>query len=64
MYKYASNGPVELEVELDRSQPKRAKYELLIISVSDVQIALGFVMGALALLVASKTSEDADYETD
>lgn len=64
MVAYASNEPVELEVEFSRPRPDGKKYELLIISVSDVQISLGFVRGQLALLVASKTSEDADYEID
>ena len=64
MVAYASNYPVELEMEFSQPRSDCSKYELLIISVSDVQIALGFVMGALALLVASTTSKDAGYEID
>ncbi|MBN2313775.1 MAG: hypothetical protein JXM79_07580 [Sedimentisphaerales bacterium] len=64
MVAYASKEPVELEVEFSQPSSNGKKYELLIISVSDVQISLGFVMGQLALLVASKTSEDTDYEID
>ena len=64
MVAYASKDPVELEVEFSQPRSEHSKYELLIISVSDVQITLGFMMGQLALLVASRTSEDAGYEID
>ena len=64
MYAYTPGNPIEMEIKTGQSQSERPKYELLIISVSDVQIALGFVMGALTLLVASRTSEDAEYEVD
>ena len=64
MYAYTSDAPIELEVEFDRSQAKCPKYEILIISVSDVHIALGFVLGHLTLLVTSRTSEDTKNEID
>jgi hypothetical protein len=58
MYAYTPNNPVELEIESGRSRLDYPKYEVLIISVADVQIALGFVLGTLTLLVASRPSED------
>ena len=58
MYAYVPNDPIELEIEAGRSRLDCPKYELLIISVSDVQIALGFVLGTLTLLVASRPMED------
>lgn len=64
MYAYAPDSPIELEIESGQSRSERPKYEILIISVSDVHIALGFVQGTLALLVASRTSQDARYEID
>ncbi len=64
MVAYASKDPVELQVEFNRPRSDGSKYELLIISVSDVQIALGFLRGQLTLLVASQTSEDVGYEID
>ena len=64
MYAYVPDDPVELEIEADPSRSERAKYEVLIISVSDVHIALGFVLGTLTLLVASRTSEDTRTEID
>ena len=64
MYGYIHDNPVELEVEFDRLRLDRPKYEILIISLSDVHIALGFVMGDLALLVASRASEDTRKEID
>ena len=64
MYAYTPDSPVELEIESGRSRPEYPKYEILIISVADVHIALGFVLGSLALLVASRSSEDKPYEAD
>jgi hypothetical protein len=64
MYSYAPDSPIELEIQSSRSVSERPKYEILIISISDVQIALGFVLGNLALFVASRSSEDAEYEID
>ncbi|MFC1634874.1 hypothetical protein ACFL5Z_08530 [Planctomycetota bacterium] len=64
MYAYTPNNPIELEIESGRSRLEYPKYEILIISVSDVQIALGFVMGTLTLLVASRLSEDTRFESD
>ena len=64
MYAYTPNNPIELDVEFSRSRSECPKYEVLIISVSDVHIALGFVLGTLALLVASRSSEDPRYEID
>ena len=58
MYAYAPDNLVELEIKSGRSQLECPKYEVLIISVSDVQIALGFVLGTLTLLVASRPSEN------
>lgn len=64
MYAYTPDDPIELAHEVSRSRSECPKYELLIISVSDVQITLGFVMGTLTLLVASRPSEDTPYEID
>lgn len=64
MYAYAPDSPIELEIESGRSLSERPKYEILIISVSDVHITLGFVLGNLALLVASRSSQDGGYEID
>jgi hypothetical protein len=64
MYAYTPDNPIEMEIETSQPRSERPKYEILIIFVSDVQIALGFIMGDLALLVASRTSKDAEYEID
>ena len=64
MYTYTSDSPVELEIKSGRPRSECPKYEVLIISVADVHIALGFVRGSLALLVASRSSEDTPYEAD
>ncbi|MEJ2705505.1 MAG: hypothetical protein P8Z79_23945 [Sedimentisphaerales bacterium] len=62
MYAYAPETLIDLEIETGRPHVERPKYEVLIISVSDVHIALGFVLGALAFLVASRTPRDAEPE--
>lgn len=64
MYAYTPDSPIELEVEFGQPRAERPKYEVLIISVSDVHIVLGFVLGTLALLVASRDSEDIGNEID
>ena len=64
MYAYTPEHPVELEIESGWTRLECPKYEVLIISVSDVQIALGFVLGTLTLLVASRPSEDTRFESD
>lgn len=64
MYAYTPDNPIELEIKSGRPRPECPKYEILIISVADVHIALGFVLGSLALLVASRFSEDTLYEAD
>ena len=64
MYAYTPDNPIELEIESGRSRLECPKYEVLIISVSDVQIALGFVLGTLTLLVASRPSKDTRLESD
>jgi hypothetical protein len=64
MYSYATDNPIELEIEADRTLSERPKYEIIIISVSDVHIALGFLRGELVLLVASRSSQDATHEID
>jgi len=64
MYAYAPDSPVEPENQPDLPLSERPKYEVLIISVSNVHIALGFVLGTLAVLVASRTPEDTRNEID
>ena len=64
MYTYTTDHPIELEIESAQSLSERPKYEVIIISVSDVHIALGFLLGELVLLVASRSSQDATHEID
>lgn len=64
MYAYVRDKLIELEIKSGRSRLEYPKYEVLIISVSDVHIALGFVMGDLTLLVVSRASEDTRNEID
>jgi hypothetical protein len=64
MYAYAPDNPVELDIEFGEPSSERPKYEIIIISVSDVQITLGFILGHLSLLIATRSSEDAKHEID
>lgn len=64
MYTYTTDNPVELEIESGRPLSERPKYEIIIISVSDVHIALGFLLGQLVLLVAGRSAQDAEFEID
>ena len=64
MYAYTTDNPVEVEIESGRPLSERLKYEIIIISVSDVHIALGFLRGELALLVVSRSEKDAKHQID
>jgi len=64
MYAYGPDNLIEPGSEPSQPLSERPKYEILIISVCDVHIALGFVLGTLAFLVASRTSQDVRYESD